>query len=180
MTNRTEFQVEKAIAALAYIFENSKADLYAAMKVMYLADRAHLEHYGRFIAGDSYVAMPNGPAPDGAYGMLKAVRGDDPHAVGGAEARAVFGVKEQNVFEVRSRPDYDELSLSDIECIDDAIGKFAEGGWARVRDESHDEAWKSIWGNRATKADPMPIELIAATLGDDVLQHVRDPFPGTI
>jgi hypothetical protein len=32
---------------------------------MYFADKAHLEQYGRFICGDSYVAMK--PVPIGTY-----------------------------------------------------------------------------------------------------------------
>jgi len=178
MMIRTHFQVEKAVAALAYLFQNSQADLYAAMKMMYLADRSHLERFGRFIAGDAYVAMKNGPAPDGAYRMLKAVRGDEPDAIGADEARAVFASTGNNTFKVAAAPDYDDLSRSDIECLDGAIATFKAGGWARVRDESHDAAWDAAWKDRATQADYMPIEVIAGQFGDDLVSHVRDPFPG--
>jgi uncharacterized phage-associated protein len=43
---------------------------------MYFADRKHLEKYGRFICGDSYVAMKHGPVPSEIYDILKAVISD--------------------------------------------------------------------------------------------------------
>ncbi|MEX1828850.1 Panacea domain-containing protein [Luteibacter sp. CQ10] len=176
---RMNFQVEKAVAALAYLFRNSEADLYAAMKMMYLADRAHLERFGRFIAGDAYVAMENGPAPDGAYRMLKAVRGDEPRATGAEAAKAAFQFLGSNKFTVARDPDYDELSRSDVECLDEAIATYKATGWAGLRRAAHDKAWEEVWADRATQADYMPVETIAAMLGQDVLEHVRDPFPGT-
>jgi uncharacterized phage-associated protein len=77
MINPFEFDIEKGIESVLYIIENgAQPTFHHISKVMYFADKEHLEKYGRFICGDSYVAMKHGPVPSGIYDLLKSVRGD--------------------------------------------------------------------------------------------------------
>lgn len=43
-------------------------------KIMYFADKTHLERYGRFICGDNYVSMQHGSVPSFMYDILKVRR----------------------------------------------------------------------------------------------------------
>ena len=42
--------------------------------VLLFADKKHLERYGRFITGDTYSAMENGPVPSFAYDVVKCIK----------------------------------------------------------------------------------------------------------
>lgn len=176
------FDATKAVAATAYLVEHTGESLYIVMKMMYLADKLHLERYGRFIAGDTYAAMKKGPVPSSTYDLFKHVRGECGPIPGGELARSVFEYGQGHALRVLQRPDYDELSESDIECLEATIGVWRNlGKWA-VRDLSHDDAWGVSRDRLPEHANsgPMFIEDIASQFDDDglVLRHVQDPHPG--
>jgi len=57
------FNYKKAVQALNYFAVESGGTLnkMKALKLIWLADRYHLRHYGRTITGDVYFALPHGP-----------------------------------------------------------------------------------------------------------------------
>ncbi|MEL6647862.1 MAG: Panacea domain-containing protein [Pseudomonadota bacterium] len=68
--------VEKALAAICNVIglaQNSDYLLtqYDIVKTLFLADRQHLNEYGRPITFDNYVAMNHGPVPSCSYDILK-------------------------------------------------------------------------------------------------------------
>lgn len=180
VTNRMgEFEVQKAVAAVGYLVEHATPEMYTVMKMMYIADKMHLERFGRFISGDSYVAMKQGPVPSATYNMIKHVRGE-----GGLEefacAKAYLGYKDHCI-QLRARPDYDELSASDIECLQEVARAYSTVGKWSVRDMSHDDAWEGAWRRRFfRKAIPMGVEEIARQFeeGSKLVDHLADRFPG--
>src|SRR4051812_12877508 len=90
---------------------NLESDLHSISKLLYWADKWHLEHYGRTVSGDQYIAMKNGPVPSNVYDMLKFVRGDGKFDFP-KDVRKAFEV--QNKFEVRAlrQPNLNRLSAS--------------------------------------------------------------------
>ncbi|MFB9112110.1 Panacea domain-containing protein [Xanthomonas arboricola pv. corylina] len=182
--DQESFDVQKAIAAIGYLVEQTGESMYPLMKMMYLADKIHLERFGRFIAGDSYVAMARGPVPSHAYNLVKCVRGDiQDKAL--ADGRQYFEyVHGTHELKLKVQPDYDELSGSDVDCLDEVVGIYKRlGKWA-VRDLSHDTAWSKTWerkkGGRVVKAIKMPVHAIAEQYDDaeKVMSHLRDSTPG--
>ncbi|MEO6666974.1 MAG: Panacea domain-containing protein, partial [Nitrospiria bacterium] len=71
------FDPEKALQAILFVARMLPgATFHQISKIIYFADKAHLQKYGRLICGDTYVAMKHGPVPSGIYDILKSVRGD--------------------------------------------------------------------------------------------------------
>lgn len=64
MTVKFNFSQEKALAALAFIAstEEGLSPLFVA-KVLFFAEKSHINAYGRPILGDTFIAMPRGPVP---------------------------------------------------------------------------------------------------------------------
>lgn len=180
--NATSFDLNKAIAAIGHLVKQTGASMYPVMKMMYVADKLHLERYGRFIFGETYAAMEQGPVPSHAYNMVKHVRGDARHPEMEL-AKQHFAYQAQN-HEIRllAEPDLDELSQSDQQCLDEVIHMFHSIGQWSIRDMSHDPAWEAAWKGRRrlSKSSPLPIEQIAASLDtcEALLQHLRDTAPG--
>lgn len=180
-----EFDVHKAIASVAFLVAHTGATMYSVLKMLYLADKTHLERYGRFISGDRYAAMKQGPVPSFTYNMIKHARGEKAHRVGDEVAREYLECNpETHEISIRQAPDYEELSETDIECLEEVVGLFKRlGPWA-IRDMSHDDPWKKAWRPnlpfRLKKSVPMPIEIIAGDVDETgaLVEHLRDPHPG--
>jgi len=161
MANITfQFNQTKAVEAILYLAQKvSDSDIYGICKLLYLVDKTSLEKYGRFIFGESYFAMKEGPTPSNVYDLLKQV-GKAP----------VYGLKlEGNQVIPLRNPDLDYLSESDIECLDQIISVYGKvPNWLRARD-AHDDAWQESWHKRGRKRSvKMPIESIVELLTDSV------------
>ena len=159
-----KFDAEKAIETILYIANCApNPDIYHVLKIMYFADKEHLEKYARFICNDTYIAMNNGPVPSGAYDIIKHVRGDGYHPCVDEHAGKSFEVhkKPENIIVPLRNPDLDCLSESDKECLNNAINQYGHLSFNNLKEISHDKAFST-----ADENDEIPIEAIAATLKD--------------
>jgi|GEM_PF-373852 len=178
------FDVNKAIAATALLVRETGATMYSVMKMLYLADKAHLEQYGRFITGDRYVAMKQGPVPSSTYNMIKHVRGEPCRRAGDeVAARYLSCDPKTHEISIREMPDLDELSDSDRECLMEIAGIYRRVGHWAVRDMAHDGAWKKSWHSlkgKLFKAVDMPLAVIADGVDQtgELKAHLRDRHPG--
>ena len=137
-----KFDKEKAISTVLYIAEKlPQADLHKLSKILYFADQKHLVKYGSPIVGDFYIAMDNGPVPSQIYDMLKTVRGDSLFITN--EYKKYFRVEQTYIVIPLTKPDLDEFSESDIECIDEAILENKDLDFKALKKKSHGEAYNS-------------------------------------
>jgi uncharacterized phage-associated protein len=175
------FDQDAALAAILYVVKRVHGiTKHKLSKILYFADRAHLERYGRPITGDQYVAMDNGPVPSRIYDMVNQV---DPRK-GNA---SLFADPVQDALSLRwydnnrpvltalKEPDLDALSESDLDCLNQAIKDY--GHVTRLKDLSdlsHDSAWTATERNQR-----MRIEAIISTFSDPelLLEHLQDPNP---
>lgn len=177
-----QFKPEKTVASIGYLVQQTGADLYSVMKMLYLADKAHLGAFGRTITGDTYTAMEKGPLPERAYNLCKYVRGTRANFSPMPEARDLLqmdGFK----FRLLTEPDLDELSRSDIEALDQAAALHRDGDWQALFNAAHDDAWRHSWDeaqSRGVGSIGMDIIDIARSVGsDDLADFVYDPHPGS-
>lgn len=175
------FEVDKAIAAIGYLVEQTHESMYSLLKMMYLADKLHLQRVGRFIAGERYSAMGQGPVPSNTYALFQYLRGDNTQREFEAAARYFdYRPEEDHSVSLRERPDYDELSVSELKCLATVVDTYRTYGKWGVRKLSHDDAWKETWATVFfSKSKPMDILSIARQFEDEALmRHLADPFPG--
>lgn len=172
---RFHFDPDKAVEVILYI-ANRVGDpgFHRLSKVLYFADRDHLAKYGRFICGDSYVAMKHGPVPSGTYDILKFVRGDDGLTCHVPHAKESFRVDDRKLVIPFKDANPDLLSESEKECLDAAIAKFGKLSFGQLTKLSHDKAWDS-----ADENESIEVEQIVATLpnAEHLLEHLANPYP---
>ncbi len=156
------FNQDKAIETLIYLAKRVDNPHYEdVLKLAYLADKTHLEKYGRFIFGDTYAAMERGPVPSHLYDLVKYAQES-----GGYD----FTIDNYRVKSERDA-DVNALSESDTECLDQIISIYGKlPSWKR-RQDSHDAAFDAAWKKRGNrKSVPIPVESIAAMLDNsDIL-----------
>ena len=173
------FAPEKAIETILYIVNKLQAaNFHRISKMMYFADKAHLEEYGCFICGDSYIAMKHGPVPNCTYDILKAVQGDGFALANNIieEAKRAFTVLQDNsIVKPLRKVDLDELSESEMECLDRAISQYGTLSFQALSELSHDAPWQA-----ADENDCIDIERIVALFpnAELLLEHLKEPYPG--
>ena len=164
------FDHKKAVEIILHVAQNAPCpDIYHVLKIIYFADKSHLQQYGRLLCDDSYVAMNNGPVPSGAYDIIKHIRGDGYVRFDDCFTEA-FELQDHKICPLKD-PELDLLSDSDIECLNEAIKEYGNLSFGKLKDLSHDEAFKS-----ADQDDFISLEAIAGTLedGDLLLKHLQE------
>ena len=163
------FDPLKGLEALLYISSRLPEDFYKVLKVLYFADKYHLENYGRLICGDHYIAMRSGVVPSGLYDFVKDVR--DPrrqptHGVDAKEALALEGHRLVPKREAR----LEFFSETDRECLDRAIEEMRTMDWTTLKVKTHGPDYEA-----ADLDDEVPFDAIARTLpnGELLLKALR-------
>ncbi|MBS3770790.1 MAG: Panacea domain-containing protein [Bacteroidales bacterium] len=141
-----EEKIQETIHVLLYIIHKvgGQADFHKIFKILYFADKKHLANFGRFISGDKYIAMKDGPVPSIAYDILKALREEGFLSNFKKEMESYFELMSDYKVKAKREPDLDELSQSEIDCINESIEKNAELKFSRLKNKSHDSAWKKV------------------------------------
>jgi len=155
-----KFNKEKAFAALYYIINKlAPVDMYKLLKILYLADKMHLAKYGRLMFDEDYQALEYGPVPANCYSIIKMAKNQ----------RSVQSSYEEYVRPIITRgnnilkspePDMDELSGSEIKCLEHAIGELKDFTFDKIKMTSHGFAWEN-----AKRNGIMRIEDIAKEAG---------------
>ena len=147
------FKLDKAINSILYILEklNGKTDMHKLCKILYFADQRHLSEYGRSITGDTYIAMQYGPVPSSVDDILKALRGDSFFSQSAeiAPLRKYIMFENKYILSSTLNPDLDELSTTDLMCLDSAIDLCKDKSFGELTAMSHGLAWSNSQKDRA-------------------------------
>ncbi len=168
MSIRFQFDLDKAVEAMAYIVERlGTVEKAVLMKLLYLADREHFLRYGFPITGDRPYAMKWGPVPSAS---LDAINGNLFEAL-----EVVFRylhVDECRVL-LRQRPPYSHLTAREAETIDQVLNHHGQKGWALVRETHTYPEYREVYCEGAST--PIPYELILRYHGTQ--EHFRHDRP---
>lgn len=165
------FDREKAIEVIKFIATHApRPDYYWVLKILYQADKLHLQKYGRLICGDDYVAMKHGPVPSCTYDLLKEARMFNSMPEFHPAPEDIEIQDEHRVVPLRD-PNMDLFSESDIECLRESIKIYGNMTFKELKEASHDQAYLSAGEN-----DFIDIEQIISTFPNAkaVLENVRD------
>ena len=148
---------------------------------LYFAEKLHLERYGRLIVGDKYCAMHFGPVPSKIYDAIKFVAGHGPYPSLDEDLKASFNQcfkVHRYVISALREPDVEELSDSEIECLEEVVDKYRNVSFGQRTNLSHDKAWKYTLEHKGRNS-MIDFEKIIGTLSnaDILLEHLRDPYP---
>lgn len=122
-------------------------DFYHVLKILFYADKKHLNEHGRPILGDTYDALPHGPVARTVYALLK--RDDALEAQFLEDDRNPY---EDEAFTVSNRywisplrsPDLTCFSDSDIDALEWAFNEYGGKTFAELEEETHKErAWRN-------------------------------------
>jgi uncharacterized phage-associated protein len=150
MQLRFVFDFEATKAAILYLASKHlpEYDKYKVCKLLFLADREHLLRFGRTITGDTYHALPFGPAPIETLNLLDgvefvAIEGKEPqdHRVEELVRSLKLSAEERYPpYEAHAAPDMDALSESDILVLDQVAAEHGNKGFEELKKLTHSMA----------------------------------------
>jgi uncharacterized phage-associated protein len=159
------FNPLKAAQVIAYLAlkAGGRLDTIKAVKLVYLSDRESIQQWGAPILDEQHVSMPHGPVNSSTYSHLNGEY--DLTASGWADyledqAGHVVAVNSSVAVD-----DLDELSDSDIACMDAVWGKFGHMGKWQIRDWTHDRNNVPEWEDPNGSSRPIPLERIMTLVG---------------
>jgi uncharacterized phage-associated protein len=176
-----QFEEEKLVQALAFLSLCGVKDLtkLKASKLLFFADKIHLNRYGRPITGDSYACMDNGPVPSISLNeMNEAIAPDEsdkPAILKVLEIKRgtqhpVFSLKDKSLFDPES---FSRSELDVLKHVADTYGPIPAG---KLIELTHKEpAWTKANERRAQGSSvPMPFETLFDVSNRDMLASVRN------
>lgn len=147
----SKFDEQKALEVILYV--SSKVEpMYHIGKIIYFANRYHLEDYGRFVVGDEIIAMKNGPVLSSVYDMIKLVKNgynsyknfQDEQKI--LDSLLYVGRESSGELDklIPKRPaELQYLSQSDINSLDKAIENIKDLTFRELERFSHDALYYS-------------------------------------
>ena len=154
MTSSINFKpkIEKIVETILYLSHKiSTLDTYRVVKLIYLADREHLNRYGRPITFDEMVAMEYGPVPSNAYNILKGSS-----VVNGQKMEKLpFSLETIETLTYISNPsraiNRKLFSKSDLNVIDEIVEQYGNMDFRKLYHETHQHvAYRNAWASRGS------------------------------
>ena len=140
MAIRFNINSQKAIECLIWIVQRGESNVYNAMKILFAADKYHLNKHIRPVTGDRYVAMQFGTVPSWTYDATRLT------------TPGLGFKREENTLSLEPGRTYNEweFSESDIEALEYGFNEYAGKSFDEVKRKNHREkAWR-----RARKRNP--------------------------
>lgn len=143
---RFQFDLSKLANVIAFFAQDiPDLDKLRIAKLLYYADKLHLQRYARPIIGDVYYRLRVGPVPSKALDFVECALGEDhPEKTPGAREIWIFvDVKrdgEYPHFVAKREPDWDSFSASELEVLEEVKERYGFLDVGKLLDEIHDEA----------------------------------------
>ncbi|MGD0625064.1 MAG: Panacea domain-containing protein [Thermodesulfobacteriota bacterium] len=143
MGNKILYQMdyEKAIEAMVWLAnKNPFIDIYHVAKILYYAEKTHLNKYGRPLIGATYIRMPYGQVPS----EIRDIINNNTWMVEPEYLErfcASIKVMEGRYPKLTSlrEPDTDYFSETDIQCLQESLDKYKDLSFDELKRISHEE-----------------------------------------
>ncbi len=156
-------KIDKIIETILYLVHQPiEFDAYKIVKLVYLADKKHLNKYGRPITYDQMVAMENGPVASTTYDIIK----QNKRLAGKVDfAQLPFALikRGDRIYAENPCRDVDRriLSVSDCRVLDGIVKEYGSMSFGKLFDLTHEHpAYKQAWDarNKSKASNPIRVE----------------------
>ena len=179
MLKELTFEKMKDLQVLLYIVGKTPIpDTIHVLKILYQADKMHLEEFGQTITNEQYVAMEFGPVASRMYNLIKSVR--DAYPLVSSTITGSLSMNGNTIIPLADA-DTDFISQSERECLDSAIAELGSLNFDDVSQQSHDKAYQAAIERGGKNSDIELTDIVSMLINSEILaQHIADPNPGSV
>jgi uncharacterized phage-associated protein len=183
MSERISFRInyEKAIEAIIWLAnEKPGIDIYHIAKVLFYAEKSHVNKYARPIIGDNYICMDYGPVPSGVRDLINKNSWLSPDHLEEISRSLIVEDRPYPSIRANRKPMMDHFSRTDIECLRESLNEYGDKTFAELKELTHNEAcWIEAGSNQSIdyalmvdENNPMRKEIIEEMLETAAYLHV--------
>jgi len=143
MENKMSYRMnyEKAIEVMVWLAnKNPGIDIYHVAKILYYAEKTHLNRYGRPIIGATYIKMEFGQVPSEIRDLItKNAWVVEPDHLEKFSAAIKIDKEPHDKLNSLRNADLKYFSDTDIECLEESLNKHGNLSFAQLKKISHEE-----------------------------------------
>lgn len=164
MKVKYRFNWNKAVEAVVWLSANKPGiDIYHIAKVLFFAEKMHINLYARPIIGDTYIRMEHGPVPSSVLNLAK--RNEFVHPDLLEAMKQSVEIDYPDSFRAKREPETNLFSQTDIECLNESLKQYGDASFDDLWSLTHEE---DCW----LKADPnQPIDYLLMVDDDNPLKE---------
>ena len=137
---RFKVSYDKTIEVLVWLAKMKPGiDIYHIAKVVFYADKMHINKYARPVIGDTYIKMPYGPVPSGVSDLIKRDPWLSPNQLKNIKDSLIIDDADNYRLKARREPDMAYFSKSDIECLTASSNKYGHLSFDELYELTHSE-----------------------------------------
>lgn len=128
----------KALEVILWVaHKRPSADFHKILKVLFFADKAHLNKYGRPIVGGRYLADEYGPVCAPVHDIMRG----EPLAIQMVHCNWEIPFRVENKFRIIAErcPNMRLLSKSDVDALEESFNQYGHLSFDELVDISHDD-----------------------------------------
>ncbi|MGL4333273.1 MAG: Panacea domain-containing protein [Bacteroidales bacterium] len=176
-----KWDAEKVKAVLLYFIQKSGGQIsyYRAFKFLYFATLYSLKDFGRTIVADKFYALPCGHVPSFSYDVVKKAIGRtdifnrDNQNIDLLSGKINMATAGERMIQSSVMPDMDELSRSDLQCLDRAFDNYCNYTDEDLECISHAEAWNKALVRSSRVLDILDMAKEAGST-PDMIEYIRN------
>jgi len=132
---------DKATEAIVWLANKKPGiDIYHVAKVLFFADKIHINQYARPVLGDTYKKMPFGPVPSAVYDLIKKNIWLSPKQLDKINKSLEIASKEEHYkLKPLRDPDMAYFSKSDLKCLEESLCQYGDLSFDELYNLTHSE-----------------------------------------
>lgn len=133
---------DKAVEVIIWLADQKPdIDIYHVAKVLFYADKMHINRYARPILGDTYISMDYGPVPSGVRDLITKNSWLNPDYLQIIEDSLKIEQSPYPRLTALRKPNMDFFSGTDIECLQESLGKYGNKSFDELKNLTHAERY---------------------------------------
>lgn len=142
MSNTIRYRINynKAVETIVWLANQKPGiDIYHVAKVIFYADKKHLNRYARPIIGDTYFCMDYGPVPSGIYDLITENSWLNPEYLQLMSESLIIQKSPYPKIASLREPNMEFFSETDIDCLKESLEEYGNKSFGELKDMTHDE-----------------------------------------
>jgi len=131
---------EKAIETIVWLANQRPGiDIYHVAKIIFYAEKMHVNRYAKPIIGDTYICMDYGQVPSGIRDLITENSWLNPTYLQTVADSIKINKKPYPTLKAQRKPKMEYFSGTDLECLKESLSEYGDKSFDELKKMTHEE-----------------------------------------